>query len=69
MMNIGILPDVLVVKISNDYYLKHKASIPIASYEGFIRQIIGWRNYVYSLYLLEPDMYNKNFLNHKKKNR
>jgi deoxyribodipyrimidine photolyase-related protein len=67
MMNIGILPDVLVVKISNDYYLKHTDSIPIASYEGFIRQVIGWRNYVYSLYLLEPDMYNKNFLNHKKK--
>ena len=67
MMNIGILPDVVVVKISNEYYIKHKASIPIASYEGFIRQIIGWRNYTYSLYLLEPDMYNKNFLNHKKK--
>jgi deoxyribodipyrimidine photolyase-related protein len=67
MMNIGILPDTLVVKISNDYYLKHKDSIPIASYEGFIRQVIGWRNYVYSLYLLEPNMYNKNFLNHKKK--
>jgi len=67
MMNIGILPDTLVVKISNDYYLKHKDSIPIASYEGFIRQVIGWRNYVYSLYLLEPTMYNKNFLNHKKK--
>jgi deoxyribodipyrimidine photolyase-related protein len=67
MMNIGILPDTLVVKISNVYYLKHKDSIPIASYEGFIRQIIGWRNYVYSLYLLEPTMYNKNFLNHKKK--
>ena len=67
MMNIGILPDILVVKISNEYYIKHKDSIPIASYEGFIRQIIGWRNYTYSLYLLEPDMYNKNFLNHKKK--
>ena len=67
MMNIGILPDILVVKISNDYYIKHKESIPIASYEGFIRQVIGWRNYTYSLYLLEPDMYNKNFLNHKKK--
>ena len=67
MMNIGILPDVLVVKISNEYYIEHKSSIPIASYEGFIRQIIGWRNYVYSLYLLEPDMYNMNFLNHKKK--
>jgi len=67
MMNIGILPDIYVVKIANDYYEKHKASIPIASYEGFIRQVIGWRNYVYSVYLLEPKMYNDNFLNHHKK--
>jgi len=66
MMNIGILPDIMVVKIANDYYEKHK-SIPIESYEGFIRQVIGWRNYVYSVYLLEPDMYNTNFLKHNKK--
>lgn len=63
MMNIGILPDILVVKITNDYYIKHKTKIPIASFEGFIRQVIGWRNYVYSIYMLEPTMYNKNFLN------
>jgi deoxyribodipyrimidine photolyase-related protein len=67
MMNIGILPDSLVIKRANDYYEKNKASIPIASYEGFIRQVIGWRNYVYSIYLLEPKMYNQNFLNHKAK--
>ena len=67
MMNIGILPDELVVKRANDYYESHKSKIPIASYEGFIRQVIGWRNYVYSIYLLEPDMYDKNFLKHKNK--
>ena len=67
MMNIGILPDIYVVKITNDYYNKHKTKIPIASFEGFIRQVIGWRNYVYSIYILEPDMYNKNFLNNTNK--
>lgn len=67
MMNIGILTDKMVVKIANDYYLEHKSSIPIASYEGFIRQVIGWRNYVYSVYLLEPNMYENNYLNHKRK--
>jgi deoxyribodipyrimidine photolyase-related protein len=67
MMNIGILPDVLVVEITNSYYEKHKSKIPIASYEGFIRQVIGWRNYVYSVYMLEPDMYNDNFLKAHKK--
>ena len=59
MMNIGILPDILVVKITNDY--KH-TNVSLASYEGFIRQVIGWRNYVYSIYMLEPDMYNNNYL-------
>jgi deoxyribodipyrimidine photolyase-related protein len=67
MMNIGILPDKLVLQIINKYYNKHKKSIPIASYEGFIRQIIGWRNYVYSIYILEPDMYNYNKLKHYRK--
>lgn len=62
MMNIGILPDIYVIEITNTYYEKNKSKIPIASFEGFIRQIIGWRNYVYSIYMLEPDMYNYNFL-------
>ena len=67
MMNIGILPDKQVIEISNKYYNKHKSNISLQSFEGFIRQIIGWRNYVYAVYLLEPDMYNENFLNHKNK--
>ena len=67
MMNIGILPDKLVIKIATEYYNKHNNKIPLASYEGFIRQVIGWRNYVYSVYILEPDMYNMNKLNHHNK--
>lgn len=66
MMNIGILPDYIVVDMVNKYYLSHK-NIPLSSYEGFIRQVIGWRNYVYSIYLLEPNMYNNNYLSHTKK--
>jgi len=66
MMNIGLLRDIEVLEISNNYYLKHEKSIPIASYEGFIRQIIGWRQYVYTLYILEGDKMRKsNLLNHK----
>jgi deoxyribodipyrimidine photolyase-related protein len=61
MMNIGLLTDNEVLKIS----LKYENKVPINSFEGFIRQIIGWRNYVYGLYLLEGDkMKNMNFLNH-----
>jgi deoxyribodipyrimidine photolyase-related protein len=67
MMNIGILPDSQVIDIAKKYYLKHKSTISLQSFEGFIRQVIGWRNYVYAVYLLEPDMYEENFLKHHNK--
>jgi deoxyribodipyrimidine photolyase-related protein len=65
MMNIGILTDEQVIKISYKYYLSHKKNISIQSFEGFIRQVIGWRNYVYTLYLLEGEhMIKMNYLKH-----
>jgi len=66
MMNIGLLNDMDVINISQKYYLKNKSKIPINSYEGFIRQIIGWRNYVYLIYLLEGNKIRK--MNHLKHN-
>jgi len=68
MMNIGLLTDKYVIKISYEFYLKNKTKIPIESFEGFIRQIIGWRNYVYTIYKLEGlNMKKCNFLNHTNK--
>lgn len=68
MMNIGLLTDEEVVTISYEYYLDNKKSIPIESFEGFIRQVIGWRNYVYTLYILEGDkMRTSNQLKHNNK--
>jgi len=64
MMNIGLLTDNEVLAMT----LKYQNKVPISSFEGFIRQIIGWRNYVYTLYLLESEkMRTSNFLNHKNK--
>ena len=64
MMNIGLLTDNEVLEI----VLKYQDKIPISSFEGFIRQIIGWRNYMYTLYILEGDsLVKSNFLNHKNK--
>lgn len=63
MMNIGLITDTDVVTISYDYYTDN--DIPIESFEGFIRQVIGWRNYVYTLYMLEGDnMRTSNNLHH-----
>ena len=65
MLNIGLITDIEVLKITVDYYNKHKNTIPIESFEGFIRQLIGWRNYVYVLYKLEGEnIRNSNILNH-----
>jgi len=68
MMNIGLLRDIEVVNISCKYYEKNKSKIPIQSFEGFIRQIIGWRQYTYLLYIIEGNkMRNSNLLGHKNK--
>jgi len=64
MMNIGLLTDNEVLEIT----LKYQHKVPIASFEGFIRQIIGWRNYMYMLYLYESEtLIKSNFLNHTNK--
>jgi deoxyribodipyrimidine photolyase-related protein len=66
MMNIGLLTDNEVINKSVEYYKNHK--VKLASFEGFIRQIIGWRTYCYSIYILEgKKMYNSNQLDNKKK--
>jgi deoxyribodipyrimidine photolyase-related protein len=64
MMNIGLLTDSEVL----DIVLPYQNKISIESFEGFIRQIIGWRNYLYSIYLIEGDKIKKtNFLDHSRK--
>lgn len=66
MMNIGLLLDHEVVEKAVEYYKEHK-QIPIEDFEAFIRQIIGWRTYIYGIYRLDPEIINENQLNHHKK--
>lgn len=49
-INIGLLHPKDVVEAAHNAY--RNGDIPIASAEGFIRQIIGWREYVSGLYWL-----------------
>ena len=64
MMNIGLITDKEVLEI----VMKYQNKVPIESFEGFIRQIIGWRNYMYTLYILESEsLVKSNFLNHQNK--
>ena len=63
-LNIGLLSPKFIVK----RVLEAGESIPLASLEGFIRQIIGWREFMRAVYLKNGVyMRTKNFLGHKNK--
>ena len=47
-MNLGLLDPLEVVSAAEQAYLQGKARLQ--SVEGFVRQIIGWRDYVWHLY-------------------
>jgi deoxyribodipyrimidine photolyase-related protein len=47
-LNLGLLDPLEIVRAAEDAYTEGHA--PIASVEGFVRQIIGWRDYMWNLY-------------------
>lgn len=51
MLNIGLLTPQLIIDEALQYAGNHK--IPINSLEGFIRQIIGWREFIRAVYQLK----------------
>ncbi|MBE9222904.1 cryptochrome/photolyase family protein [Cyanobacterium stanieri LEGE 03274] len=62
-LNIGLLQPLEVIKtVENAYY---QGDYPLNSVEGFIRQILGWREYMYSLYHYVDDSYfSSNWFDH-----
>ena len=68
MLNIGLITPEQVITIVSKYYEKNKQSIGIATYEGFIRQVIGWREYQHYIYKYIGDkMRNSNYFNNDRK--
>lgn len=64
-MNAKILSPKEVIKKSVDYYYEHKESIDISQIEGFVRQILGWREFMRGLYWKEmPSFGESNFFEH-----
>jgi deoxyribodipyrimidine photolyase-related protein len=49
-MNLGLLDPLVMVRAAEAAYRDGRA--PIGSVEGFVRQIIGWREYVHGIYRL-----------------
>ncbi|MEL6519591.1 MAG: cryptochrome/photolyase family protein [Pseudomonadota bacterium] len=63
-LNAGLLLPLEVCRAAERAYTDGAA--PINAVEGFIRQIIGWREYMRGIYFLEgPDYPSRNALNHK----
>ena len=60
-MNLGLLHPLEIVRAAEAAYRAGHA--PLASTEGFVRQVLGWREYVWSLYWhLGPDYRRRNAL-------
>ncbi len=62
-LNIGLLSPLEICKRIEDEWMAGR--VPINAAEGFIRQIIGWREYVRGIYFREgPDYPKRNALGH-----
>ncbi len=59
-LNLGLLLPAEVCDVVEEAY--REGRVPINSAEGMIRQIIGWREFVWGIYWLWPDQYNANEL-------
>jgi len=65
-LNIGLLTPHEVVAVVLDAYKQGKA--PLNSVEGFVRQVIGWREFMRAMYMLHgSQMRTCNFWKHTKK--
>jgi deoxyribodipyrimidine photolyase-related protein len=61
-LNLGLLNPIEVIKAVEKAY--HDGLCGIEAAEGFIRQVLGWREYIRGVYLMTPDYHEKNALNH-----
>tara|TARA_B100001248_G_scaffold261796_1_gene254331 strand:+ start:3405 stop:4901 length:1497 start_codon:yes stop_codon:yes gene_type:complete len=67
-INMGlILPEEVIQKVVDHYY-KNKKVIPLNSVEGFVRQVLGWREFIRGIYQNYSDQQEStNFWQHKRK--
>ncbi len=62
-LNLGLLQPMEVIEAAIAAYKEHH--LPLNSVEGFIRQILGWREYMYGLYHFLPEDYGQsNYFQH-----
>ena len=67
-LNSGLLDPEVCIKKAEDRYRKSNGKIPINSVEGFIRQVLGWREFIKGVYWENMPQYkNLNYWSHKLK--
>ncbi len=64
-LNIGLLHPLEVLEAAQQAYYQNQDQWSLNSIEGFIRQILGWREYMHGIYLhMGEDYPNSNYFNH-----
>jgi len=67
-LNAKLIAPLEIIERIEDVYRKKPAHAPLSAIEGFIRQILGWREYMRGVYWLHmPEYADKNFFEHKRK--
>ena len=66
MLNVGLLSPKFVIEEALSYASNHE--VPLNSLEGFIRQILGWREFIRAVYELKgSEERSKNYWGFKRK--
>lgn len=62
-LNLGLLHPLEVIQSAERAYHQHQ--LDLRSIEGFIRQLLGWREYMYGIYhFMDTDYSQRNWFNH-----
>jgi deoxyribodipyrimidine photolyase-related protein len=64
-LNLGLLQPLEVVQAAEAAYLTDRNPATLSSIEGFIRQVMGWREYMHGVYVQTPEDYpTRNWFQH-----
>ncbi|MCF4969239.1 cryptochrome/photolyase family protein [Nostoc sp. CMAA1605] len=62
-LNLGLLQPLEIIQAAEQAY--YQRNLPLNSAEGFIRQVLGWREYMRGIYhFVDADYPNQNWFNH-----
>lgn len=66
-LNIGLITPLEVISRATKYYTVNKSTITINNIEAFIRQVLGWREYMWFIYdTFHQDIVSSNYWENKK---